>query len=76
MTGRCAHCSSRRPLADLLAYWPRSAPDDVRFVCRPSLAAEGRGGDVRHATTCFGVTVGSASRHGIAPAVEVRVRAA
>lgn len=58
---RCQYC--RRTLApgQALAYWPRSRPGFVRYVCRPALWDK----------WCFREAVPGAATYAIAPATQV-----
>jgi hypothetical protein len=55
----CSMCRLLLPLGELLAWWSKSSPDDIRYVCRPQK------GDGR----CFN-QIGPASHFVIATAVE------
>ena len=57
----CAACGRRRPLTELLAFWPVGNPDRRRHVCRPSVPQ-------LDPAPCFRAVVGSQRIHAIGPA--------
>jgi hypothetical protein len=62
----CAACRMLRPVAELLAFWPRATPARIRYVCRPSLQRDGT-------PSCFREMVGNQASTGIALATDVAI---
>ena len=59
LTGRCAACGARRPLAELLVITSRHEPDRRPWFCCRSSFGPSRG-------DCLALAAGSADAYGIA----------